>query len=74
MLYALPSQVRDFEFRPEDGYIKRIVLDKFGLSFLPLAFFECKSLPAPYIINIHWRDGVRCDTPGRLRPLVYHRL
>jgi len=37
--------VRDFSFSPDTGAISRIIYDDFGLSFLPVAFFDTYSIP-----------------------------
>jgi len=38
-------QVRDFSFSPDTGAISRVIYDDFGLSFLPVAFFDTYSIP-----------------------------
>lgn len=48
----LAPQVRDFTFSPDTGSIARIVYDDFGLSFLPVAFFDTYSLGMSDVISL----------------------
>lgn len=44
-------QVRDYTFSPDDGAISRVVYDDFGLSFLPVSFFDTYSLPMADVVR-----------------------
>lgn len=46
------AQVRDFSFNPDNGAISRVWYDDFGMSFLPVNFFDCWSLPVETIESI----------------------
>ncbi|KAF5831216.1 hypothetical protein DUNSADRAFT_13453 [Dunaliella salina] len=46
------GKVRDFSFSPDTGAISRIIYDDFGLSFLPVAFFDTYSIPMSDVIGV----------------------
>mmetsp|Transcript_5540 Transcript_5540/g.9626 ORF Transcript_5540/g.9626 Transcript_5540/m.9626 type:complete len:599 (-) Transcript_5540:1232-3028(-) len=46
------GKVRDFSFSPDNGAISRVVYDDFGLSFLPVSFFDTYSLPMADVVSM----------------------
>eukprot|EP00197_Chlamydomonas_leiostraca_P003896 CAMPEP_0202868690 /NCGR_PEP_ID=MMETSP1391-20130828/11016_1 /ASSEMBLY_ACC=CAM_ASM_000867 /TAXON_ID=1034604 /ORGANISM="Chlamydomonas leiostraca, Strain SAG 11-49" /LENGTH=527 /DNA_ID=CAMNT_0049548889 /DNA_START=201 /DNA_END=1784 /DNA_ORIENTATION=- len=46
------GKVRDCSFSPDSGAISRVVYDDFGLSFLPVSFFDTFSLSMSDVLNI----------------------
>eukprot|EP00798_Chlamydomonas_sp_ICE-L_P007728 gene7729-900_t len=45
------GKLRDFSFSPDSGTISSIVYDDFGLSFLPVNFFDTFSLPLSNVLS-----------------------
>lgn len=45
-------QVRDFSFSPDTGAVDRIIFDDFGLSFLPVSFFDTFSFPMNEVLSV----------------------
>lgn len=51
-LFHARLQVRDVLFSPDNGSINRITYDDFGLSFLPVTFFDTFSLPMSEVLSV----------------------
>lgn len=46
------SQVRDFAFSPDTGAVAKIVYDDFGLTFLPVTFFDTFSVGMADVLSV----------------------
>lgn len=44
--------MRDVSFSPDNGAINRVVYDDFGLSFLPVSFFDTFSLSMADVLSL----------------------
>jgi sporulation protein YlmC with PRC-barrel domain len=46
------GKVRDFSFSPDTGAVSSLTYDEFGLPLLPLAFFDCFTIPISDVYQV----------------------